>query len=60
MLYHKMDHCWVQQKQQVKAPLKVQNTMEKEADFREFAKLSEIQSKEFEAYSWHILKVQHN
>jgi len=55
-----MDHCWVQQKQQVKAPLKVQNTMEKEADFREFAKLSEIQSKEFEAYSWHILKVQHN
>ena len=55
-----MDHHWVQQKQQVKAPLKVQKTMEQEADFGEFVKLSKIQSKEFEAYSWHISKVQHN
>jgi hypothetical protein len=37
--------------------------MEKEADFGEFGefvKLSKIQSEEFEAYSWHISKVQHN
>jgi len=63
MLYQKMDHHLVQQKQQVKAPLKVQRTMEKEADFGEFGefvKLSKIQSEEFEAYSWHISKVQHN
>ena len=60
MLYQKMDHHWVQQKQQVKAPLEVQKTMEKEADFGEFVKLSKTQSEEFVAYSWHISKVQHN
>jgi len=49
-----MDHCWVQQKQQVRAPLEVQKTMEKQANFGKFEKLSKIQSKEFEAYSWHI------
>lgn len=55
-----MDHHWVQQKQQVRAPLKVQKTMEKQENFGKFEKLSKIQSKEFEAYSWHISKVQHN
>jgi hypothetical protein len=54
MLYQKMDHRWVQQKQQVRAPLEVQKTMEKQANFGKFEKLSKIQSKEFEAYSWHI------
>ena len=60
MLYQRMDHHWVQQKQQVGAPLKVQKTMEKQANFGKFEKLSKIQSKEFEAYFWHISKVQHN
>ena len=55
-----MDHHWMQQKQQVKAPLKVQKTMEKQENFGKFEKLSKIQSKEFEAYFWHISKVQHN
>src|ERR1700685_1412803 len=60
MLYQRMDHHWVQQKQQVGAPLKVQKTMEKQANFGKFEKLSKIHSKEFEAYFWHISKVQHN
>jgi hypothetical protein len=34
--------------------------MEKQANFGKFEKLSKIQSKEFEVYSWHISKVQHN
>jgi hypothetical protein len=40
--------------------LKVQKTMEKQVDFGGFEKPSKIQSKEFEACSWHISKVQQN
>ena len=40
-----MDHHWVQQKQQVNAPLKVQKTMEQEENFGEFVKLSKYKVK---------------